>query len=551
MDENNKQNDQNMNESFEDVTTKITKRRTLVAPWKNIEEFNKVYSWIYGESSTNETRQLACRQMTVWKIRRSNLTPAAVLGTLVILEIQLKDQQDKDSNNTPEQMKELQILYASAFTRFFNYMSSIMQTQTQNMKTMYETAKELNLRSFVVDLRHMCAHGQDMPSIEILRSASKYCLRWLEDFYWKSQSNSMQNVDIRDIRSKDTTSFEQSVWKLFQLYDAALRCCLKGEKISKKNARWEKLLQPISDPNKYNLSPFEILGIVVKNFGVEVIRERSMMDLSEVAIDAFLQMRFFFKFVSDKLPETDEELENLIKHTQGIFRMFAVYDLIEDLFRSLLAIVENDNEESQRRKGASFWANQIVLGFIAFRRCKEIFKIEREENPDQNFDLNSLNFDNTSKRVLKFYSRSGINPKTALIFGDSVRRPWVWTFDKEFVEERVRFVNEYSIDILKNILHLVDPQLTEAEIKSLKELMELRLLNDTSIDYPDIAEDESSSSDKIYTPTDVLIQIGTIENDDTEMQDVTDGGVKKYGIWSTVPDCQDWYTCPIGSLIWD
>ncbi|XP_055909683.1 uncharacterized protein LOC129944345 [Eupeodes corollae] len=549
MDEINIQDNQDLNESFDDVTVKKTKRKTLVAPWKNIEEFNKVYSWIYGEKSTNETKVLACRQMTVWKIRRANLTPAAILGTLVILEIQLRDSKN-DSTCSAEELKELQILYASAFTRFFNYMSSIMQTQSQNMKTMYETAKELNLRSFVVDLRHICAHGQDMPSIEILRSASKYCLRWLEDFYWKSQSHSMQNVDIRDVRSKDTTNFEQNVWNLFQLYDAALKCCLKGDKINKKSPRWERLLEPISDPNKFNLSPFEILGLAVKNLGNEVKRERNTMDLSDVYVDAFLQMRFFFTFINEKLPETDEELENVIQHTQGLFRMFAIYDLIEDVFRSLLAIVENNNMESQRRKAASFWANQIVLGFIAFRSCKEIYKIEKEENPTQNFDLNSLNFDNTSKRVLQFYARCGINSKTTLIFGDSVRRPWVWTFKREFITERILFVNEYSIEVLKNVLHLVDPQLTESEIKRLKTLLDLNLSNETLIDCPDVPSDDLNDTDNIFTPKDVVNQLEN-GNDDVEMQDEVDDGVKKCGVWSTVPDCQDWYTCPIGSLIWD
>lgn len=550
MDINNTQNEQSMDDSFVESTKKPTKRRTLVAPWKNVEEFNKVYSWIYNESATNETKQLACQQMTVWKIRRANFTPASVLGTLVILEVHLKDEQE-EPNCSAARIKELQILYASAFTRFFNYMSSIMQTNTQNMKTMYETAAELKLRSFVVDLRHMCAHGQDMPSIEVLRSASKYCLRWLEEFYWRNQSKSMQNVDVQDICAKDTSSFEQKVWKFLQLYDALLKCCLKGEKISKKNAKWEKLLEPISHPEKFNLSPSEMMALVVKSLGVEVVRERNAMDLSEVCVDAFLHMKFFFNCVSEKLPETEKELETLLKLTQGLFRFFANYDMIEDLFRSLLAIVENNNEDAQRRKAVSFWANQIVLGFIAFRSCKKIFKIEKEENPNDKFDLITLNFDNTSKRLLRFYTRCGINPKTTLIFGDSVRRPWVWTFSVQFIQERVRCVNEYSIEIVKNTLHLVDPPLTSDEIETLSYLLELNLSNESSVDCPSVGNDVPNDSDKIYTPEDFLETLGHVNNDVEMQEETTDEGVKKYGLWSTVPDCQDWYTCPIGDLIWD
>lgn len=59
--------------------------------------------------------------------------------------------------------------------------------------------------------------------------------------------------------------------------------------------------------------------------------------------------------------------------------MLSMNGLIEELFYSLLQITENKHECTDRRKGASFWANEIVKGFIAFRKCKDICKEELDE----------------------------------------------------------------------------------------------------------------------------------------------------------------------------
>lgn len=52
--------------------------------------------------------------------------------------------------------------------------------------------------------------------------------------------------------------------------------------------------------------------------------------------------------------------------------------------------------------------------------------------------------------------KGGIDIKRTLIFGDTVRRPWIWTFERSFIEERIELVNDYTADIFKkyNILSL-------------------------------------------------------------------------------------------------
>ena len=157
--------------------------------------------------------------LNVWKLRRQNLTPASVLSTLAIVEIQLKDDQCTNSSSSTSQSNELRTMYSNAFTRFLNYMSSIMQNKY--LKTMYMTAKELGIESFLVDLRHLCAHGQVMPSLDVFRRTATYCLKWLKDFYWNREINAIQDADVNDVRLKSAVEFEEGVRGLFTVYDAA------------------------------------------------------------------------------------------------------------------------------------------------------------------------------------------------------------------------------------------------------------------------------------------------------------------------------------------
>lgn len=39
--------------------------------------------------------------------------------------------------------------------------------------------------------------------------------------------------------------------------------------------------------------------------------------------------------------------------------------------------------------------------------------------------------------------------KRTIIFGDHFRRPWVWEFERSFIEDRLEAVNEYTAPILK------------------------------------------------------------------------------------------------------
>lgn len=343
-------------------------------------EFNKVYEWIFGQQYSPETRQKALSQIRIWNLRRSTLCPAAVLATSVILDVQMKDNVD-----TMLSSEELQILYSNAFTRFFNFMSSIMQSH--NMRTMYQTAKELGLQSFVVDLRHICAHGQVLPPLQVLRNTAEYCIIWLHDYYWASQRNTMSDVDAAHIRRKDKTQFNENVSELFEIYDSALEGHMKGAtniKALKRHLhgkRFNRLKEFYIQHKLANLQ--SAFGVIAQQLCQLVKRDISIKDMIEIYVEAFLKMRFFFTLAETYT--TDNDLISLISATQTLFRMMAIYGFIEDLFLSLIEVTENPIAEKSKRHGASFWAVQIAKGFQAFRQCKKMYKAELDAVSKKHF----------------------------------------------------------------------------------------------------------------------------------------------------------------------
>lgn len=159
--------------------------------------------------------------ITIWKLRCQNMTPATVLSTLTILKVQLQDQSADGFNTTTV----LRHMYSNAFTRFLNFMSSIMQDKV--LKTMYSTAAELGIEPFLVDLRHLCAHGHALPALDIFRRSATYCMDWLKSFYWQPQSISIQNTGLKNVRLARVIAYDNSIRELFAIYDAATEAAHK------------------------------------------------------------------------------------------------------------------------------------------------------------------------------------------------------------------------------------------------------------------------------------------------------------------------------------
>lgn len=329
-------------------------------------EFNATYNGLFGKKSKSADRRQALSRIRIWSLRRANLCPAAVLATSVLVKAQLED---KEGNAN------IQTTYASAFTRFYNFMSSIIQGH--NMSSMYETAKELGLQSFIVDLRHLCAHGQELPPVEVLRSTSEHCLEWLRTYYWLPHKETMSNLDVGKLQRKDKLKFEKEVTNLLEIYDLTLECHLKGadklKAISKLKSSAEFNKIRVYSSSKKAKTSKEILDSVVNDLSVKVKRESSSMkDLLDIYTGCLLKMKYFLGVGW----EIDDNEDVLIAETQGLFRLLAMQGYIENFFVALVRLTENPNESDERRLGASYWASKMIETFGMLFRMKRMYKEE-------------------------------------------------------------------------------------------------------------------------------------------------------------------------------
>lgn len=514
-----------------------------VGAWKNKDEFNLVYDWIFGSESNDQTKRLALRRMKVWKIRRSNLTPASVLSTLSILEIQLKDQ-----INTELSIDELRAMYSTAFTRFLNYMSSIMRSR--QLQSMYSTARELGIESFLVDLRHLCAHGQVIPSLQILQRTADYCLNWLRTFYWDRERNFITDANVKDVHLKDSAELQQSVSDWFNIYDAATEAIINHCKT-------------IDDLKNTELSGSHIE--LLTNFSIECrndkllfIANKAINQLAQLSnsnerdrgnahiyCDVLLELTNFMERSAQYYDSVKSEQTKFIGIHQNLFRLFAICDFINVMFMRLLYICEDELEEDFKRKAASFWSNEIATGFLVFKEFKNVYKAKKEKNAKFDVDMAPINTDVMTDDLKKIYKELHVNYQGTLIFGDTVRRPWALQFDRDFLIERATNINQYTVEPIQKCVRLIEPALDDGEAQYVKKLISIYMEQSSSkLNQSEIEMDDDS---KVFTLEEYLAETSEATESMTE-NDKNVNDATSDSIWREAPDGINWKSCPIGEM---
>lgn len=353
-----------------------------------------MYNWLYGPTSNVETKELALSRLKLWKMRRGNLTPASVLSTLSLLDVQLKDKGEKRFSDD-----ELRSMYSNAFTRFVNYMSSIMRSRT--VQSMYSTARELGIEPFLVDLRHLCAHGQVLPSLDILRRTTNYCMNWLRDFYWDRERNVITDAIVRDVHLKSTLELEASIGDWFNLYDASTEALLRGCK----NIDDLTNIKPDERLTHACIEELQQCSQQIHNNKLSFIANKAINQLAllsnsnerdrgnaQIYCDVLFDCQYFMKRSADYYKTTNkEEKAKFIGIHQNLFRMFAICDFINAVFLRLLNICEDDLQEDYLKKASSFWINEIATGFLVFKEFKMLYKTKREKVSGETRNRNNVN----------------------------------------------------------------------------------------------------------------------------------------------------------------
>lgn len=389
-----------------------------------------------------------------------------------IVEVQLKDSEARQAQRSDEELK---MLYSSAFTRFLNYMSSLIQTKT--LRTMYDTAQELGLETFLVDLRHLCAHGQDMLSVEVFRKTSEYCLDWLKRCYWDQEKDLMDDVNDSLLRENEVVRFERDFREYFDVYDALNEALTKQcETIPEARKKLDKYRFSVLKTFINNMENFKSFkkttNLLLTKISNCVSEGYNVKDIMEMYINAFLSMDFLLKGVG-AANENKKFSSYFIYNYQEIFRQAAVYGVIEDIFYNFIDIAEDDYQDKLRRKAGTYWACKILTGFIGLRKVKDHFKELKENDPSLSADTSIVNSPTLAKSIKKLYKDAGIDPKQALIFSDVLYRPWSLAISKNYLLERLRHYSEFTAAVVENCFPLIDPPVTEAAVNHVKNLIQI------------------------------------------------------------------------------
>ncbi|XP_055685791.1 uncharacterized protein LOC129791590 [Lutzomyia longipalpis] len=497
--------------------------QSLVGAWKNKLEFKRVYEGIYRRNADTATKRKSLIRMKIWKSRLMTLTPSSILATLSILEVSVKDA-EKGIND-----QDLRAMYSTALVRFLNYIHS----STRSTKSFYSVAKDLGLASFVVDLRHLCSHGQSMPSLKIFRQTFTYCLKWLKSFYWEPQLHAMQDAKIEDVKRNNKTAFERNLRTLFIAYDGVAegmrrRMETLGQ-VCLQNTHQEFLhwvfTKDFSQKEKLPDLAEKLLGEIF----AAISAEQQVREIAQIFTEAFLECSCLIKAPAVAEKEDEDGISVTVIH-QMLFRKIAEWAFISNCLTALIEIAECETENEVRRKGAAFWSQRLIEGFMAFQELKCVYKKNKDADSSLNLDFSTINTPSVDGVILEAYEEMGIIPETSLIFSDSLRRPWCLRFSWEFIKKRALRASEVTLKIFESCLQLSDAPLDAKQQEN--------LLGIARKVFSEQEAPEGQTDEKIYTLEDVL-GAKTRENADLSM-----------GIWHETPKEIDWSSCPLGSLPW-
>ncbi|KAF4607063.1 hypothetical protein EYR38_001120 [Pleurotus pulmonarius] len=144
-------------------------------PWASLDDLDQVCTWIYYEDS-EESKLLAIQTLSAWKA--TTALPHALDSTLSLLAV---TQQDNSQTNSSSYLS-LRQSYAAALIRLVNGLVDPLQLGVY-ARSIATIAAQLGLPAWLVELRHAATH-EDLPSLELLRQASRESLTWLLNNYF-------------------------------------------------------------------------------------------------------------------------------------------------------------------------------------------------------------------------------------------------------------------------------------------------------------------------------------------------------------------------------
>lgn len=500
------------------------------------DELLDVYKNIFDAKSTIDDKEHAHSKLKTWKIRTGQDTQAGILCTLIILDVHIKDLTRQITDPFT-----LSTLYASSFTKFINYATSFQQYNS----SMYQSANRLGIDPFLIDLRHLCAHGKLMPSVEVFRQSMRMCFKWIDNFYWKNEINNVSDSDTFSNYLGRDVEFITNVQEIFSFYDSMIELMHHNiQSIEEPNkiligndrlAKLEKFMQAI---NKERFFP--AIKMLTRSLA-KIIESNKMLQNSDAFFGEMLSnCQYFMSTTSEEnqsffgnescdsdmnssqdsgKPTKRQWHDSVVSLYQDLMWNIARQGYLKMLIDKLHEISTRENEEPSRRASASFWICTILSSFQYYQKYLQFVKKPWTEQ----FRM--------SAEVRKIYSyQLDADLRNAFNFVGTQMPPTLMKYSHGFLEGMVKNLDEINVDLCLSVLPFVQPPLTADQTAHFKNLINLRVRNEIETSTKPLI------SQKIYTLEDLMQKSAeSMEiDDDLEL------------IWRISQDDIDWKSQPIG-----
>lgn len=160
-----------------------------MCPWSTWDEWAQVFRAMYSDNVAHKA--VAIDMVCLWKGRGK--VSHSVESTANLMEVNVREWH-RDNSFRRCSDTELKMLYSQAILRAVNGLVDASQ-QGQVAESVLMLASRIGIPGWIVDLRHDATHN-DLPSLSVLRTASRFMLQWLYDNYWVPQLRHLDHLTL-------------------------------------------------------------------------------------------------------------------------------------------------------------------------------------------------------------------------------------------------------------------------------------------------------------------------------------------------------------------
>lgn len=499
------------------------------------EELHEVHKNIFNETSSVEDKQKGLSKLRTWKLRTGQDTQSGILCTLILLEVHLKDVTKEIRDRST-----LTNLYANSFIKFINFATAFQM----NEATMYRSAYKLGLESFLIDLRHLCAHGKVTPSLEVFRRSMKICFDWIDNFYWKREIENVSDANAIDMRKE--LKITQTLQNIFILYDSlvellhnnVLRIEDEGKSILLGRERLEKLetffkkietrkfhsalgmltrsLKAILGSKQMTQNPSTFFHEMISN--CPFFLTTSAEDNQSISLDETINFDSELDSSQDSSTNKKKARSSIVSLYQDLIWEISRQGYLKEFVRELHVINSSESEDSVRKESAGFWISTILNSFQCYQKYLEF---------TQESWTKAKKITHEVRRIYTYQLDADLR-KTFIFVGTQMTQSSL-KYSMEYFQQMLKDLNEDNVNVLLSILPFVHPPLTPEQLEQTRNLIKIKILSET--------DEIPNKPSKIFTLEDLNENGGMamdVEDDDHDL------------IWQVSLDDIDWKSQPIG-----